>query len=169
VILASVAIIAALIFAMLLAMECGYRVGRRYPVTDREESRAAASTLEAGVFALMGLLVAFTFNGAATRFEARRNVIVREANAIGTAYLRLDLLPVQARAKLQQCFRTYLQSRLAIGQKIPDIKAARAELARSEELQREIWREAVVGVQASDAATRSLLLGSINEMTPLEN
>jgi hypothetical protein len=164
VILVSVSIVAALIVGMLFAMEVGYRFGRRYSGIDREQSRAAAGTLEAAVFALMGLLVAFTFNGAATRFESRRNIIVREANAIGTSYLRLDLLPVEARTKLQQCFRTYLQSRLAVGQKIPDLKSALAELARSKELQREIWREAVAGVQGSDAATRALVLGSINQM-----
>ena len=52
--------------------------------------------IEGAVFALLGLLLAFTFSGAATRFEGRRHLIVEEANDIGTAYLRVDLLPADA-------------------------------------------------------------------------
>jgi hypothetical protein len=46
-----------------------------------------------GIFALLGLLLAFTFSGAASRFDARRGLIIEETKAIGTAWLRLDLLP----------------------------------------------------------------------------
>ncbi len=55
------------------------------------------------MFALLGLLVAFTFSGAASRFEDRRHLISEEANAIGTAYLRLDLLPSDAQPPLRDC------------------------------------------------------------------
>jgi hypothetical protein len=68
----------------------------------------------------MGLLIAFTFYGAETRFETRRSLIVDEANAIATAYLRLDLLPEDAQPELRENFREYVKSRLAIYQKIPD-------------------------------------------------
>src|SRR5262249_2968140 len=145
------------------AMELGYRLGRRYRISGPERAPGAAA-LEASGFGLMGLLLAFTFNGAATRFEARRGVMVGEGNAVGTAYLRFDLLPAEVQPKLRECFRTYLQSRLTVARKIPDLKAARAELARSEALQQELWREAVAGTQASSAPTRSFVLGSINEM-----
>src|SRR5262245_21534433 len=63
--------------------------------------------VEGAVFALMGLLVAFTFSGAASRLEGRRQLIVEEANNIGTAYLRLDLLPPEPRADLQEKLRRY--------------------------------------------------------------
>ena len=56
----------------------------------------------------MGLLIAFTFYGAGFRFDARRNLLVREANAIGTTYLRLDLLPPDTQPELRQEFRTYV-------------------------------------------------------------
>ena len=49
--------------------------------------------MEGVIFGLLSLLIAFTFSGAASRFERRRDLIVQEANAIGTAYLRIDLLP----------------------------------------------------------------------------
>ena len=60
---------------------------------DPDGSIAALGAIEGAVFGLMGLLIAFTFSGAASRFEARRQLILQETNAIGTAYLSLDLLP----------------------------------------------------------------------------
>ena len=99
--------------------------------------------MDGAVFALLGLLVAFTFSGAASRFDARRHLIVEETNAIGTAYLRLDLLPASAQPALRDLFRRYLDSRLEVYRKLPDLDAAKAELARSTQLQGEIWSQAV--------------------------
>ena len=88
-------------------------------------------SVEGAVYGLLGLLIAFSFSGAASRFEARRDLIVQEANAIGTAYLRLDLLPDEARDGLREKFRRYLDTRLSAYRKMPDIEAAMAELARA--------------------------------------
>src|SRR6202012_1664566 len=96
----------------LVLMECGRRVGVqvRRRAGDADISFAA---LEAAAFALMGLLIAFTFSSAATRYDARRRLVVEEANAIGTAWLRLDLLPAARQPALRDGFRSYLDSRLA--------------------------------------------------------
>jgi len=114
-------------------MEIGYRFGRRRRSGNPERSRAAAATLEGAVFGLMALLIAFTFDGAGTRFEAREALSF--AKPTGSARHTCDWIPPETRPKLQECCRTYLKSRLAVGKKIPDVKAARAELARSEALQ----------------------------------
>src|SRR4029450_9724606 len=84
-----------------------------------------------------------TFSGAAARFDARRQLIVEEANAIGTAYLRLDMLPEKDQPALRDTFRKYVDARLPAYQKLPDIRAARAVLAVATKLQGEIWRDAV--------------------------
>jgi len=52
--------------------------------------------------ALLGLLLAFTFSGASSRFDARRHLIIEETNAIGTAYLRLGMLPAAAQPALRE-------------------------------------------------------------------
>jgi hypothetical protein len=83
----------ALFLGMLLLLETGRRLGVRRLASDPEGARAGTGTVEGAVFALLGLLVAFTFSGAASRFDQRRDLIVEETNDIGTAYLRLDLLP----------------------------------------------------------------------------
>ena len=63
------------------------------------------------MFALLGLLLAFTFSGAADRFDHRRSLIVEESNAIATAYSRIDLLPQAAQPKLRAEFRRYVEAR----------------------------------------------------------
>ena len=62
--------------------------------------------------------------GAAARFDTRRQLIVEEPNAIGTAYVRLDLLPTDAQPTLRERFRQYLAARLAVYRKFPDVAAA---------------------------------------------
>src|SRR5205807_6911104 len=117
---------------------------------------------EAAVFGLMGLLVAFTFSGAASRFDARRQLIVEESNTIGTAYLRVDLLPAQSQASLRDAFRQYVDARVATYRKIPDLVAVAAERRRAETLQREIWAQAVAGCKAMNSpAVTTLVLSSL--------
>jgi hypothetical protein len=102
--------------------------------------------VEGAVFGLMGLLVAFTFSSAASRFEARRQMIVLETNAIGTAYLRLDLLPAGDQPQLREDFRSYVDARLSVYRKLPDLEASRAEMSKATVLQGQIWYEPWQGV-----------------------
>ena len=80
---------AGLLLGLLVCVQLGFMLGRR------QGGDGGASALSAAVFGLLGLLLAFSFSGAAGRFEHRRELITQEANAIGTAYLRLDLLPAE--------------------------------------------------------------------------
>jgi hypothetical protein len=96
---------------MLLMLEAGRRMGLRRIAKGADV--AAGAALNASVFGLLGLLVAFTFSGAASRFETRRQLIVDETNAIGTAYLRLDLMPASSQPALREKFKQYVDLRLA--------------------------------------------------------
>jgi hypothetical protein len=163
-------IIVALVFAtglfvgMILLLEMGRRLGRRRQGRDEEGARAGLGAVEGAVFALLGLLIAFTFSGAAERFDARRQLIVQEANATGTAWLRLDLLPANAQPALRDLFRRYLDLRLAAYRKMPDIEAAREELNRANALQGEIWNKAVTACQESPNPLKAQLIPPLNEM-----
>ena len=123
-------------------------------------------TIEGAVFALLGLLIAFTFSGAAARFDTRRALIVEETNAIGTAYLRLDLLPTGAQPPLRDLFRRYVDARLEAYRKLPNLEAAQAELNKANRLQGEIWSQAVAAGRAEGAppAAAMLSLPALNEM-----
>src|SRR6476620_4829390 len=106
--------------AVLCMVELGRRLGCRHRMKEPDGSVAGLGAIEGAVFGLMGLLIAFTFSGAASRFEARRALILQETNAIGTAYLRLDLLPASAQPKLREDFRRYLDARIAAFRSLPD-------------------------------------------------
>jgi len=160
-----------LFVGMVVLLEVGRRVRRRR--MDRQENGdiAGIGTVENAVLGLFGLLIAFTFSGAASRFDARRHLIVEETNAIGTAYLRVDLLPAGAQAAVREIFRRYVDARLRIYQKLPDldaakIDAAKKELAKANLLQGEIWRQSVAASRAPDAHpdAAKLLLPALNQM-----
>lgn len=154
-----------LIVFMLMLLETGRRLGRRRAETEPEESRRGAGLIEAAVFGLLGLLLAFQFAGAGSRLDKRRDIIVHETNAIGTAYLRLDVISAESAAPIRKLFRDYVDARISVFRKLPDIKAAEAELEFSKKLQKEIWSLAVAAVKKEPtAAPTILLLPALNEM-----
>ena len=154
-----------LCLGMLLALEAGRRLGIRRLARDPEGARAGLGTVEGSMFALLGLLIAFTFNGAAARFDTRRDLIVQEANAVSTAWARLDILPPQHRDPLRDLFRRYLDSRLEIYRLLPDLDAAKAAWVKSGALQQEIWNAATAACRTDERGGVSLLvLPPLNEM-----
>jgi hypothetical protein len=114
-----------LFVGMLSLIELGRRLGQRRMARNLEGARAGLGAVEGALFGLLGLLIAFTFQGAATRFDTRRALIVEEANAVSTAWARLDLLPVAAQPPLRDLFRRYLDARLEVYQRMPDLAASR--------------------------------------------
>jgi hypothetical protein len=153
-----------LFVGVIVLLEAGRRIGNARIAREGEEPRTGLGAVEGAVFGLLGLLLAFTFSGAAERFQERRELILREANAIGTAYLRLDLLPPESRAPLQQRFRDYLDARIAVYSSLPDMEAAKAALAKSLSLQAELWTGAVTATSAAGSAASRILLPALNEV-----
>jgi hypothetical protein len=158
--------IAGMVGATLCMLEVGRRIGVRRMTLDPEgAAKASTGAIDGAVFGLLGLLIAFTFSGAAARFDARRQMIVEEANSVGTAWLRLDLLPVGAQPPLREQFRQYVDARIAGFRKLPDLGAAKSELARGAALQTAIWIQAVAACRDSGSAPATiLLLPALNQM-----
>ena len=149
----------------LVMLEIGRRLGVLQMARDPEVAKANTGAIEGAVFGLMGLLIAFTFSGAGSRFDTRRAMIVEEANSIGTAWLRLDLLPAAAQPPLRGLFRQYFDARLAAFRKVPNITAMREELARAAVLQNHIWAQAVAACRDDGSQpTTMLLLPALNQM-----
>jgi len=144
--------------ALIVCLVAGRRFGRIAFASDRPHP-AGLGTVEAVTFGLLGLLLAFTFSGAAARLDSRRSQIVEEVNAIGTAWLRLDILSEAAQPKLRDSFRKYTDSRIAVYTTFSDsgMEAARAEVARSTALQQEIWTDAVAACRDVPGATVAVL------------
>jgi hypothetical protein len=150
------------IVALLIA---SMELGRRVRLRSHEERSSGLGVIDGAVFGLMGLMLGFSFSGGLSRFEARRDLIVQESNAIGTAWLRVDLLPEAAHSQIRDDYRAYLDARLAFYTNlIPDRVKALEELALSEKLQKKIWTESVAAAKTGPPAALGLVVGSLNEM-----
>jgi len=132
--------------------------------TELGSSNPNRILIESAIYGLLGLLLAFTIAGAANRFESRRVMTVQEANAIGTAYLRLDLLPAAAQPDLREKFRQYIDARLAVFRRLPDIEASNTAAARATQLQREIWSGAIAALPQVPPSATAVLLPALNDM-----
>jgi len=157
-------LILGLFAGMLLMLALGRRLGRRSLAQDRDVVRSRLTGVETAIFGLMGLMIAFTFSGAATRYELRRQQIVQEANAIGTAYLRLDLLPATAQPALRDQFRGYLTTRIAVYRVLPDLEASAAQAAIAMMLQKEIWAGVLIALKDGPPQVTILVIPALNEM-----
>jgi hypothetical protein len=147
-----------LFFSMLLFQEVGRRIGIRRRVKDEAGTGAGIGTMEGAVFALLGLLIAFTFSGASSRFDGRRQLVAQEANAIGTAYLRLDLLAPDARSAL----RRFSANILTPARRLPPGYGGRAADARGVVLQGAT--QATTACRAQGIHQLHVILPALNEM-----
>ena len=153
-----------LFLSVLLVVEIGRRLGARRLAKETERERTVMNTIETAIYALLGLMLAFTFSGAASRFDTRRTTTVQEANMIGTAYLRLDLLPGATQPPLREKFRRYTQARIDVYRALPDISASNTQAARAIALQAEIWNGAVAALKDAPPQSSLLLIPALNDM-----
>ena len=157
---------ATLLVGILAFLWLGRALGRRTLKLHGSAGVPGIGSLEAAVFGLLGLLIAFTFSGALSRFDQRRAQVVEEANAIGTAWLRIDLLPAAAQPALRQAMRDYVDARIATYRSLPDLRLAQVELGRSQALQSVIWGQTVAALRLPDArpVTEQLVVPAMNQM-----
>lgn len=154
-----------LLVILFILLELGRRIGVKHIASDPEGSKIGVSQVEGTIFALLGLLIAFTFYGASQRFDYRRQMIVNETNAIGTAWLRVDLVPSDIQPKMRQLFKQYANARLAVNTKLPDIKAAQEQIEIASNLQYKIWDLAIIANSKATNSTMSVVvLPSLNNM-----
>lgn len=161
--LAHIAVLAGLALAIAIAWFAGRVLGRR--IHAGEVQNPQLGVVQGAILALLGLLLGFCFSGAMTRFVERQDIIVREANAISTAYLRADLLDPSSRDTLRATLRDYGQVRL----RLFEATDAASTMKVAEELgvlQQRIWQQAVDGVRASPGATMAVL-PPVNEVFDL--
>ena len=101
----------AILFIVLVSVECGYRLGEYRRSRHEQEKQAPVGTMVGATLGLLAFILAFTFGLAAARFDARRQVLLDEANAIGTTYLRAGMLPERTE-EIRVLLRNYVDTRL---------------------------------------------------------
>jgi hypothetical protein len=165
-------LVAALIFLALIAVgEVAYHLGRRQLVDKKNEAstevtpvtHAHLNEIQTAIFAVLGLLLAFTFSMAVSRFDERKQALVTETNAIGTAYLRVQLLPPGQQATAAATFRHYVDARLATARPnwYLDVGLEKTTSA----LQQQLWAQGTnAATQDPRAVTTGLYVQSLNDM-----
>lgn len=147
-----------------LSLEGGYRFGRWRHTRRWDEKDAPVGAMVGSILGLVAIMMAFTFNLAASRFDARRQAVLEEANAIGTTYLRARLLPEPERTEVARMLREYVDVRVSIvsGSQVAEV------LAESEHLHEKLWS---MGTAAADRDTHSIMTGlflqSLNDVIDL--
>jgi hypothetical protein len=159
------ALFGATVALVLLAIEAGFRLGRWRQRGAEHERETPVGAIVGAILGLLAFLLAFTFGMAASRFDTRRELVLDEANAIGTTYLRAALLPEPQRAEVRALLRDYVDLRL---EAVQPGKAA-AALERSEELQGRLWAQAVTVAEKRPTPITGLFVQSLNEVIDLHS
>jgi hypothetical protein len=141
----------------------GVMVGRRTPKAAVESQQFGI--IQGAILALLGLLLGFSFSGAMSRFSARQDIIVAEANAVGTAFLRADLFPDPHRGAIRSLLREYTDARLELFARV-DADESAAVLSRLASLQGRLWAAAVAAAREKPEFTIALL-NPVNEVIDL--
>lgn len=144
---------------LVVSANVGLRLGRRADRRFRSKAGAAPeepthpkfNVIESAMLALLGLLIGFSFSGAIDRYTQRQDLMVNEANAIGTAFLRADLLPPQERDVVRTGLREYVDLRIQLFERLDPVESA-ALLERMRAIQSRVWNAAVRGVRPSFVA-----------------
>ena len=146
---------------ILAASEIGYRLG----VHAGGRGGDNVSTLEAAILGLLALMIGFTFAMALSRFEARRDAVMNEANAIGTTALRARLLPEPHRAEVLKLLREYVKICLDITQRPVSGTELKAAIDRSNALQEALWLQAkAMAAKDNGMVPTGLFIQTLNEM-----
>lgn len=159
----TVGVFVGFVLVSLLVFETGFRLGRWRKTRNPDEDEGASGTLVGAMLALLAFLLAVAMGIAADRFDARRGLVLEEATAINTAYLRAGYLPDPYRTEVRDLLQEYVPLHIVPeGEREGEIVA---RVARSNEIQDELW---VVTEEVADELDRSdiiaLYVESVNDV-----
>lgn len=151
---------------VLVSIEAGYRLGHFAHKRAEDEKESPVASIAGSILGLGAFLLAFTFGIVSNRYDAKKELVREEANAIRTTWLRSEFLPDADRAETRGLIRKYLETRLEFAQARDfDPERAKVLLAEAEEAQARLWEIAVTNARKdmnSDVA--ALYIESLNEL-----
>lgn len=154
-----------LLAASYFTVEMGFRIGRARKRAGADDE--GLSTIQGGLIGFFALLLAFTFSMAANRYETRKQLVVDEANAIGTAALRAELVPAPHSARLRGLLREYIDRRLEYVAAVQDESRIASAVREAERIQSELWKAAKACSEAAPTPVTALLVEALNDVIDL--
>jgi len=149
-----------LVLFIVIAYELGYQISKRHKEFKKGAEPGTLGPLVGGLLGLLGFLLAFTFSIATKQFSARKQYVLQEANAIGTAYLRAGLVDAQYKTEVKRLLRDYVDQRL---QAVTSTNVSK-EIAKSVELHDLLWVQVSAAAVAKPNTNSAMLVQSINNV-----
>ena len=162
----SILIAIILFISMVAAIEIGYRIGLKKKEIANEASKAHLNSIQASVIGILALLLGFTFSLSLQRYDSRSEAVVDEANAIGTAYLRAQLLPTSLRANVQDVLRQYVDLRAQESKvSLSDSQVREVLLVKTTTTQSALWDYAKQATEIDPNPVKTgLFIQALNEV-----
>jgi hypothetical protein len=159
-------LVATIIFILTIACYLlGHRIRIKTIEKNPDHAHADLGAISGTLLALLGLLLAFTFSMSNSRFDNRRQLVIEEANAIGTVILRTEFYPDSIRKVLRAGLKEYVEDRIAFYRAGMNIQKAMDFYIKADEVSKKVWSIAVSYAKTDDATTRtSMLIPALNEM-----
>lgn len=146
------------------AIEGGYQTAVRFRIQEDTNRKEQMVAIRDGLFILVGLLFGFTLALAAPRFAERRSLLIDEANAIGTAYLRAGTLPQPNRERAQQLLRQYVDTRLDVDGSGWDGARLSQAADRAKRIQEQLWEDVIEVTKSDRSAISAANMNSLNQV-----
>ena len=162
-----IALFGAMFTALLVVVEIGYRVAPQTSVNGKEELHEEIVAARDGIGVLLSLLLAFTLGMVLTRYDSRKQLIVDEANAIGTTRLRAQILAEPFRTNILALLQRYLDARISFSEAGSNEERSKASFSQAQELLDELWQQSAAAAQQSPTPITSIFVQSLNETTDL--
>lgn len=158
------------LFILIISVEIGYWIGLKAKVEMTQPMKAQISTIQTAILTIFTFLLGFTFAMALSRFDNRKQMVVKESNAIETAVLRSKLLPENQRARMNEIFKKYVNVEFSITSRanIP-LKERQALKLEARRLQTMMWDEAFAATEENPLSVPAgLFATSINQLIDIK-
>lgn len=159
-------LVASVLFVLIIiSYILGYRLRLKNMARNQDHAIEDLGAINGATLGLLALLLAFTFGMANERYDLRRELVIREANAIGTAVLRSDVYPDSMRTLLRSQFKQYVEARIAFYEARMDMKKTADEFKKGNEISSAIWETTTRYAKLDPVTTKTAeLIPALNDM-----
>jgi len=149
---------------MIIFNEIGYQYGMRKKSSKDKEASSTLGPMVGGMLGMLAFVLALTFSIVSTQHEIRKQNVIDDANAIGTAYRRADLMDVQYKIELKRLFAEYVDIRIKAAEGVAEGRDITNELERTIKIHDLLWDQVFLAAKDNPNTNTSLMIQSVNEV-----
>jgi len=159
-------LIVIVIFVVLIGLYVlGHKLRSNTLKNNRDRLTIDLGTINGTLLGLLGLLLAFTFGMSSSRYDARRELIIEEANDIGTVILRTDIYPDSVRQVLRSQLKAYVEERIAFYEVGMNVDLAMVHYMKADSIGKKVWSTVATHARSNNMITlTSTMIPALNAM-----